>query len=194
MHVSDGLVALKEAFGPVCRAAFLGRRTVPSVSQQQVSDALRGMGLTVEDEFQCPLSGYSIDMRVTESALASSSRESTSVGGWECAPSDKVWAVEFDGPTHFLPGGSPTGATLIKRRQLELLGYALVSVPYWEWDRAGKECSARQEYLAAKLSLLQDSTGLERQFFEPPTHKRKYAMILSDFFVSPLSSKRLLVE
>jgi hypothetical protein len=29
-----------------------------------VSDTLRGMGLSVEDEFRCPKSGYSIDMRV----------------------------------------------------------------------------------------------------------------------------------
>ncbi len=29
-----------------------------------MSDTLRGMGLSVEDEFRCPKSGYSIDMRV----------------------------------------------------------------------------------------------------------------------------------
>ena len=121
---------------------------------------MRSMGLTVEDEFWCPLSGHSIDIRVAESALSSSSGESTSVGGRECAPSSKVWAVEFDGPSHFLrPSRSPTGATVIKHRQLELLGYALVSVPSWEWDRLGKEDNARQEYLRARLSLRQGSTG-----------------------------------
>jgi hypothetical protein len=36
----------------------------PSASQQQVSDTLRGMGLSVKDEFRCPKSGYSIDMRL----------------------------------------------------------------------------------------------------------------------------------
>ena len=158
MHVSDSLVALKEEFEAVCRSAFLGHRTTPSASQQQVSDTLRGMGLTVEDEFRCPVSGHSIDMRVVESAPASSSRES-SVGARERAPSGTVWAVEFDGPSHFMPSGSPTGATVIKQRQLELLGYALVSVPSWEWDRLGKEDNARQEYLRARLSLRQGSTG-----------------------------------
>ena len=34
-------------------------------------------------------------------------------------------------------GSEPTGSTLLKRRQLEQLGYTAVSVPYWEWD-AGK--------------------------------------------------------
>ena len=158
MHVSDSLVALKEEFEAVCRSAFLGHRTTPSASQQQVSDTLRGMGLTVEDEFRCPVSGHSIDMRVVESAPASSSKES-SVGARERAPSGKVWAVEFDGPSHFMSSGSPTGATVIKQRQLELLGYALVSVPSWEWDRLGKEDNARQEYLRARLSLRQGSTG-----------------------------------
>ena len=176
MHVSDSLVSLKEAFGPVCRAAFVGHRTEPSASQQEVSDTMRSMGLTVEDEFRCPLSGHSIDIRVAESALSSSSGESTSVGGRECAPSSKVWAVEFDGPSHFLrPSRSPTGATVIKHRQLELLGYALVSVPYWEWRELGEESSARQEYLRARLYLRQGSTGS----LEPPAHKRKYDMIAS---------------
>ena len=97
---------------------------------------MRSMGLTVEDECWCPLSGHSIDIRVAESVLVSSSVESTSAGAGEGAPSSKVWAVEFDGPLHFLrPSKSPTGTTVIKRRQLELLGYALDRVPYWELDR-----------------------------------------------------------
>jgi hypothetical protein len=52
-------LALKEK----CRAVFIGSPVQPSVGQQQVSDALREMGLSVEDEFRCPKSGYSIDMR-----------------------------------------------------------------------------------------------------------------------------------
>ena len=40
-----------------------------------------------------------------------------------------LWAVEFDGPSHFLASGAPTGATLLKRWHLHVLGHALVSVP-----------------------------------------------------------------
>ena len=44
-------------------------------------------------------------------------------------------AVEFDGPSHFLASWAPKGATLLKRQHLQLLGHALVSVPYWKWGR-----------------------------------------------------------
>ena len=57
-------------------------------------------------------------------------------------------------PRHTSPllaSGAPTGATLLKRRHLELLGHALVSVPYWEWDRC-KEAREREQYLKSKLA------------------------------------------
>jgi hypothetical protein len=61
---SVSVQTLKEKLGALCQAAFIGVPVHPSANQQQVSDTLRGMGLSVEDEFQCPKSGYSIDMRV----------------------------------------------------------------------------------------------------------------------------------
>ena len=61
-----------------------------------------------------------------------------------------TWAVEFDGPTHFLTSRAPTGATLLKRRHLELLGHALVTVPYWEWEGC-KRAGERVQYLRGKL-------------------------------------------
>ena len=57
--------------------------------------------------------------------------------------------MEFDGPSHFLSSRAPTGATLLKRRHLQLLGYVLVSVPYWEWD-ACKGQVEREQYLRLK--------------------------------------------
>ena len=61
-----------------------------------------------------------------------------------------MWALEFDGPSHFLASGAPTGATLLKRRHLQLLGHALVSVPYLEWD-GWKGAGEREQYLRVKL-------------------------------------------
>ena len=46
-----------------------------------------------------------------------------------------AFGVEVDGPSHFFPGTrQPTGATLLKRRQLRHFGTRLGVVPYWEWD------------------------------------------------------------
>ena len=63
------------------------------------SDTHRGMGLSVEDEFQYSKSDNSIDMRVQDK------RGDLGVG----------WSIEFDGSSHFWACKNPTGATLIKR-------------------------------------------------------------------------------
>ena len=57
--------------------------------------------------------------------------------------------MEFDGPWHFLACRAPTGATWIKRHHVHLLGYSLVSIPYWEWYNLG--AGEREEYLRVKL-------------------------------------------
>jgi hypothetical protein len=105
-----------------------------------VIDTLRGMSLSVVDEFRCPKSGYSIDMRVNAKSSTGA------VTGW---------AVEFDGPSHFLTCQLPVGGTLMKRRHLELLGYTVVRLPFWEWDQltGSDELSERKEYLRGKLHI-----------------------------------------
>ena len=149
----DGMQDLKE----VCRSAFVGKPTAPSATQQQVSETLRSMGLSVKDETRCPTSGYSIDMLVHDSALAIEGKGGrVSSGG--------TWAVEFDGPWHFLGTAAdsglscraPTdatrlkGKTRLKRRHLQLLGHALVTVNYWEWA-ACSGAGDREQYLRSKL-------------------------------------------
>ena len=96
-----------------------------------MSDTLRGMGLSVEVELRCPKSGYSIDMRVNV-------KSSTGAAAG--------WAVEFDGSHHFLTCRLPVGGTLMKRRHLELLGYTVVNLPFWDWNQlTGSD--ERKEYL-----------------------------------------------
>jgi hypothetical protein len=124
-----------------CRLALEGAQTAPSATQLQVSETLRHMGLSVEDEVRCPRSGYSIDMLVHDSALEIGGERSSRGGSW---------AVEFDGPSHFLASGAPTGATLLKRRHLQLLGHTLVSVPYLEWCEC-RGAGEREQYLRGKL-------------------------------------------
>ena len=140
--LSVSVQTLKKKLGPSCQAAFIGVPVHPSASQQQVSDTLRGMGLSVEDECRCAKSGYSIDMRVHDMRVIGKSSTGAAAG----------WAVEFDGPSHFLTCRLPVGGTLMKRRHLELLGYTVVSLPFWEWDQlTGSD--ERKEYLKGKLHI-----------------------------------------
>ena len=90
----------------------------PSRTQLEVVKELRALGANVREEFRCEASGYSIDALVT---LNDGARV----------------AVEVDGPSHFIGRShQPTGATLLKHRQLRYFGWRLESVPYWEWDRS----------------------------------------------------------
>jgi hypothetical protein len=140
--VSVSVQTLKEKLGPSCQAAFIGVPVHPSASQQQVSDTLRDMGLSVEDEFQCPKSGYSVDMLVHDMRFNAKSSTGAAAG----------WAVEFDGPSHFLRCRLPVGGTLMKRRHLELLGYTVVSLPFWEWEQLTGS-HERKKYLRGKLHI-----------------------------------------
>ena len=137
----ESILSLKDRLGDACRAAFVkaGAQVIESKFQTDVSQALERMGLAVEKEYRVPKSGYSIDIRVRKiSAQASSEAQG--------------WAVEVDGPSHFLSCKSPTGATLIKRRHLELLGYNVVSVPYWEWAETRQNEKAQEAYLRSRLA------------------------------------------
>jgi len=140
------LSQLRNALGPACQDEFVKSPVHPSKSQQQVRRALCGMGLSVEEEARCPRSGYSIDMLVREPS------PSADAHGESAATATAEWAVEFDGPSHFLASGSPTGATLLKRRHLQLLGYRLVSVLYWEWGRVQGDKASEETYLRSKLA------------------------------------------
>ena len=40
---------------------------------------------------------------------------------------------------------------MIKQRLLELLGYNLVSVPYWEWEEMRQDKRAQEAYLRNRL-------------------------------------------
>ena len=60
MEAFNDMWALKAT----CREAFECAKSAPSATQQQVSETLRRLGLSVEDEARCPKSGYSIDILV----------------------------------------------------------------------------------------------------------------------------------
>ena len=112
-----------------CHAAFLSKaQGEPSNLQRHVVRALKALGLEPREEVLTP-QGYSLDAVVR-------------IEGCEVA-------IEVDGPFHFvgrdhwvgsLAGVPPvgvhlTGSTALKRRQLRAAGWALVSLPYWEWNK-----------------------------------------------------------
>ena len=107
---------LPESLRQACLDAFVEGDGRPSQLQSDVAQEIRSRDAHVEEEYRCKASGYSIDALVTLN-------------------DDSQIAVEVDGPSHFLKRSKqPTGATLLKHRQLRYFGWRLESVPYWEWD------------------------------------------------------------
>ena len=178
-RIPASMQRLGERMGSECRAAFIkgGAPITESLLQQDVSLALRGMGLAVQEEWRCLASAYSIDARVHLSAEQ------------QGAKAAQGWVVEVDGPAHFLSCKTPTGRTMMKRRHLELLGYTVVSVPHWEWrelagDRREQRASeghagvsdaelvkrAREDYLRSKLQ--RKASDLAGEWGSGPTHDR----------------------
>ena len=103
----------------------------PSKLQDDVISQLSSMGLELEEEVLTK-SGYRLDALVE-------------VNG-------KKIGVEVDGPTHFI-GRNPSGSTILKHRQVTNLdGVQVVSVPYWEWNKLGKNSEMKQQYLRSLLS------------------------------------------
>ena len=61
-------------------------------------------------------------------------------------------AIEVEGPQHYVqPNRTLTGTTQSRNRALAARGYAVVSIPYWEWA-ALRSTGQQEQYLATKLS------------------------------------------
>ncbi|KAL7501823.1 hypothetical protein ACHAXN_000030, partial [Cyclotella atomus] len=101
-----------------CYQAFVTSDSTVSRLQKDVVHELKSLDLKPFEEYQTP-SGYSIDALVEV--------DGRSIG------------IEVDGPSHFVDK-KPTATTLLKRRQINAIEkIPLVSVPYWEWDKLGKD-------------------------------------------------------
>ena len=117
-----------------CHKAFTSENLTISKLQEDVVAQLVSIDLDPKEEVLMN-SGYSIDAVVEVSG--------------------KTIGVEVDGPSHFIgKGRSPTGSTILKRRQVPAIdGIELVSVPYWDWNKLGKNKSKKQDYLRKMLGL-----------------------------------------
>ena len=140
---------LPEALRERCVEAFIATqlRARPSKMQLDVSASLRKLGATVQDEYICEDSGYSIDALV------------------DLGDGVKI-AVEVDGPNHFVGDSKTlTGATILKRRQLRHFGWHTVSVAHWEWspfewNEPGLRQRKREAYLRRCLDEATDGAVL----------------------------------
>jgi hypothetical protein len=140
---------VKQAMGEDCLLAFSGQPTHESKLQHDVAALLATFvseEFEIVEEYCDPRSGLSIDILV---------RPRPAAGGVTAPDSEGEhpveWAVEVDGPTHFLGlTRTPSAKTLLKRKRLGQLGYTMVPVPFFEWSAlAGKE--AQRRYLQGLL-------------------------------------------
>ena len=140
-----------------------------SATQRQVLEELHNLHYAPREEFVDASTGYSID------AVVLMARDGGAAGQGDSdvrAQGNIMVAIEVDGPSHFahnFPNASdsshegrwldlefPCGGTAMKRRHLARCGYAVVPVPYWEWDLLNEndesaQREARQKYLRVKL-------------------------------------------
>ncbi|EOD25392.1 hypothetical protein EMIHUDRAFT_237827 [Emiliania huxleyi CCMP1516] len=97
---------LSAPFSDRCRNAFVSGGVHVSKLQREVVSSLSRLGFSAEEEVLTE-AGYSLDAVIEH-------------GGARIA-------VEVDGPSHFI-GQEPSGATLLKRRQLRSFGWPLLSL------------------------------------------------------------------
>lgn len=114
-----------------CRDAFCSRNKSSSLLQSDVVASLRASSYhVVQEEVLCQTTAYTLDAVVRGK--------------------DVEFAIEVDGPSHFLSNGKPTGSTLLKRRQLSSnKRRPLLSVPYWEWNEL--DPAQKQDYIQELL-------------------------------------------
>jgi hypothetical protein len=90
------------------------RKVTVSNGQRQVGESLHRLGVAHELEHITADGLFSIDLAIV----------------------DRRIALEFDGPSHFTRNTlEPLGHTRLRDRLLSAMGWQVVSIPFFEWDR-----------------------------------------------------------
>ena len=80
-----------------------------SLMQRTLSNAIRDMGLVVQDEVKCPRTAYSIDCLTYDHKVDTNRAEQGLTHDMGAGPIDNpgrwTWAVEYDGPRHYVAWG-----------------------------------------------------------------------------------------
>ena len=90
------------------------RKVTVSNGQREVGESLHRLGIPHELEYITADGLFSIDLAIV----------------------DRRTALEFDGPSHFTHDTlEPLGHTRLRDRLLSAMGWHVVSVPFFEWDK-----------------------------------------------------------
>ena len=90
------------------------QKVTVSKSQRQVGESLRRLGISHELEYTTADGLFSIDLAIV----------------------DRCIAIEVDGPSHLTVNTlEPLGHTRLRDRLLSAMGWQVVSIPFFEWDR-----------------------------------------------------------
>ena len=111
-----GLITLPSSMLQVAVQAYRDKaqKVTVSKSQRQVGESLRRLGISHELEYTTADGLFSIDLAIV----------------------DRRIAIEVDGPSHFTVNTlEPLGHTRLRDRLLSAMGWQVVSVPFFEWDK-----------------------------------------------------------
>jgi hypothetical protein len=126
-----GLVTLPPAMLEVAVKAHREEalKVTVSNSQREVGHSLRRLGIPHELEYITADGLFSIDLAIV----------------------DRRIAVEFDGPSHFTTNTlEPLGHTRLRDRLLSAMGWHVVSIPFFDWDRL-QQTSERDDYVERRV-------------------------------------------
>ena len=111
-----------------------------SNGQREVGESLHRLGISHELEYITADGLFSIDLAVV----------------------DRRIALEFDGPSHFTTNTlEPLGHTRLRDQLLSAMGWRVVSVPFFEWDRL-HQAEQRDAYVEHRLGPMNDPSSLSR--------------------------------
>jgi very-short-patch-repair endonuclease len=131
-----GLITLPPSVLEVAVQAYREdtRDVTVSKSQREVGESLRRLGVAHELEHITADGLFSIDLAVVKRRIA----------------------IEFDGPSHFTRNThEPLGRTRLCNRLLSQLGWHVVSIPHFEWDRLHQHQPEQDAYVKHRMSYVQ---------------------------------------
>eukprot|EP00808_Paulinella_micropora_P014127 g16139.t1 len=124
------------------------RKTDSSALQKDVSRIMKAGPLRLPHKKEDTQTGLSVDISLVECKIA----------------------IEVDGPYHFSHDREgrprPLGATLLKKRILQAMGWRVLSVPYFEWAQCASD-KEKTNYIRTGLSKL-DVPGRPMPQLPPP--------------------------